>query len=254
MKIYHFILILLSILITSCNPYYYLPTKQNVMVFEKKGDIIVSGNLGLGHEQMGIEAGYSFTDNIGVYSSFYGFNISNYGNSSHLIKDFIWDNELIIYKKFDYGLYTGVNFGLGLGKINSGNPYYDLGLSRQFIQPSLGLTISHFDFAFSTRITRLGYTLKSTMSNMTDYDNEMFQNYFDFKGIDKEYHYFVEPAFTFGLNYEVFKLYFQYTKAFKSGKEADFYIPDNLTTTVSFNIEKIFFDRLNKTKKLKWTF
>lgn len=243
----------ISAIMISCSPNYYLPTKQNVMVFEKKGDIIVSGNLGLGHGQKGVEAGYAFTNNIGLYSSFNGFDISNNGNSAHLINDFIWDNELIVFKTLNR-VYASVNLGVGLGKINVNNPYYDLGLSRQFVQPTLGITFSHFDFAFSTRFTRLGYKLKPLISNMTDYDYYMFNNYFDFLEIDKQNYYFVEPAFTCGISYEYFKLHFQYTMANKSGKDAYFYISENLTTSISLNIDKIFFKKADNTKKLRWTF
>lgn len=250
----HLYLFAVALLLTSCSSYYYLPTKQNVMVFKQKGDAILSGNLGLFYQQSGLEAGYSFTDNIGFYSSFNKFNISHYGNTHQFIKDFIWDNELIIYKKFDFGLYTALNTGVGIGKLNVGNPYYDLTLHRQFVQPTLGFIFMEiFEFGLSTRFTLLNYKLKSIIDNQTNYDQIMFNNYFDFGSLNKENHFFIEPALTMGLNFEFINLKCQYTVSKEIGRDAYFYIPENLTTSISFNLGKIFFKQNDSNKKLRWT-
>ena len=101
--------------LAACNHAYYLPTKQNVQVFDKKGDIVAGGNLGL-YGTIGAEAGYAFTDHIGIYSSLKGFNISTYGGSEEkVIRDYIWDNEFILYSKLKYDFYAACNFGVGFG-------------------------------------------------------------------------------------------------------------------------------------------
>jgi hypothetical protein len=224
------------------------------MVFKQKGDAIITGNLGLFYHQSGLEAGYSFTDNLGFYSSFNKFDISHYGSTHQFIKDYIWDNELIVYKNFDFGLHTAINTGVGIGGLNEGNPYYNLTLHRQFVQPSIGFNCMNvIEFCFSTRFSRLNYKLQSTIDNMTTYDQKMFDSYFDFGSLNKENHYFIEPAFTMGLNFDFISLKCQYTISNELGTDSYSYIPENLSTSVSFNLDRIFFNKSNKTKKLRWT-
>ena len=234
------ICLLLSLVITSCQSYYYLPTKQNVMVFEKKGDAVLSVNSGM-YNGAGIEAGYAITDNLGIYSSLNSFDITNRGSNNGFGNDYIWDNEILYFKKYVTGVYTGLNVGAGFGQLNQNNPYYNLGLNRQFIQPSVG--ISRFGFlelTFSMRFTHLDYSLKPLMSIESDYDRKMFYQYFNFQGLLNSDYYFIEPAISMGFSYKFIKLQFQYVGAFKTKPEADFYLRRNLITSLSFNLNKLF--------------
>ena len=232
-------LIIIGFCMTSCNPAYYLPTKQNVQVFEKKGDIVVSGNLGL-YGTMGVDAGYSFSDHLGVYSSFKGFNISTYGGSEEkTFRDYLWDNELILYSKLKYNFYTACNFGVGFGEFDVNNPYYELKLNRQFVQPSIG--VKFFDViqtSLSTRFTRLDYGLKSYTVNETSYDNQMLREYFMFGSLDQHDIYFLEPAITFGFDFKKFKTQFQYCRSFNIGGGVVQNWDHNLFLSVTFNISE----------------
>ena len=251
MKIKSLILLItiaIGLLFASCDSYVYLPTKQNVMIFKEKGDIIVSGNAGL-YDGLGLEGGYAFTDNIGLYSSFNRFKISNFASSKYLAKDFIWDNELVLYKKFNSGLYTAMNIGAGFGSLNANNRYYRLNLNRQFAIPSIGYTLANiFEVAVSTRFTRLAYNVNSKIDLSSDYDKEMFYSYFDLRNLDKPF-FCIEPAITFGLDFKYVKLKAQYTWIEKPQYNELNYIQDNLITTISFNIDKIFFEHKNSLKK-----
>ncbi len=241
MKFNSLSIILLSLLaITSCQPYYYLPTKQNVMVFEKKGDAILAVNTA-NYNGAGIEAGYAITDNIGFYTSLNSFDITKRGSSNGFGNDYIWDNEILYFKKYDFGLYTGLNVGAGFGQLNQNNSYYILGLNRQFIQPSLGMSkLGFFEMAFSVRFTHLNYTLKPEMSLESEYDRLIFYHYFDFNGLVNSDYYFVEPAISLGFRYKFCKLQFQYLGAFKTKHEENFYIRENLVTSFSVNLNELF--------------
>lgn len=229
-------------LFASCDSYVYLPTKQNVMVFKEKGDILVSGNAGL-YNGLGLEGGYAVTDNIGLYTSFNRFDISNLVGSGHFAQDFIWDNELVLYNKFNSGLYAAINMGAGFGRLNANSRYYNLGLNRQFTIPSIGYTLADvFEVAVSTRFTRLAYDVNSKIDISSDYDREMFYNYFDVKNLDKPF-FCIEPAITLGCDLKYVKLKFQYTRIEKPRYSELKCIKDNLTTTISFNIDKIFFEK-----------
>jgi len=210
------------------------------MVFEKKGDAVLSVNSGM-YNGAGIEAGYAITDNLGIYTSLNSFDITNRGSNNGFGNDYIWDNEILYFKKYVTGVYTGLNVGAGFGQLNQNNPYYNLGLNRQFIQPSVG--ISRFGFlelTFSMRFTHLDYSLKPLMSIESDYDRKMFYQYFNFQGLLNSDYYFIEPAISMGFSYKFIKLQFQYVGAFKTKPEADFYLRRNLITSLSFNLNKLF--------------
>jgi hypothetical protein len=241
MKInYLLISLFLMLVVTSCQPYYYLPTKQNVMVFDKKGDVMLAVNGGM-YNGSGIEAGYAITNNIGVYSSLNSFDITHRGNNNGFGNDYIWDNELLLFKKYNTGLYTGLNLGIGFGKLDQDNPYYTLGLNRQFIQPALGISkFGFFEVAFSMRFTHLTYTLKPYMSLESDYDKSMFNQYFSFQDLVNADHYFIEPALTMGFRYKFCKLQFQYVGVVNTKPRENFYLKENLITALSINLNELF--------------
>jgi len=209
-------------------------------VFEKKGDAVLAVNSS-GYNGAGIEAGYAITNNIGLYSSLNTFDITNRSGKGGFGNDYIWDNEVMYFKKYSSGIYTGLNVGAGLGQLNQDNAYYRLGLNRQFIQPSVGITKFGFcELIYSLRFTHLSYDLKPLMTLESDYDRSMFNNYFDFQGLLKSDYYFFEPAINMGFTYEFCKLQFQFVGAYKTKPEADFYLPMNINTSLSINLTKLF--------------
>ncbi|MDO9153679.1 MAG: hypothetical protein Q7U47_08240 [Paludibacter sp.] len=223
------------------------------MVFEEKGDALITLNLGT--DQMnGMEAGFAITDNIALYSSFNSFEISKHDKSSNFLEDFIWDNELILFKNFNNNIYGAVNFGAGFGELNVNNPYYYLTLNRQFIQPTIGKTIlENFKIAFSLRFTQLDYKLTPTADLLSEYDMNIMQQYFRFGEIGKKKFYLYEPAMTIGWNFEFFNLRIQLSGV-KDFTESNFYyVPISMTTSLSLNLNKLFFNPTDKTKKLRWT-
>jgi len=210
------------------------------MVFEKKGDAVLAVNTA-NYNGAGIEAGYAITDHIGVYSSLNSFDITKREVNNGLGNDYIWDNEIMYFKKYNSGLYSGLNVGAGFGQLNQNNSYYTLGLNRQFIQPSLGISkFGFFEMAFSMRFTHLSYTLKPLMSLETDYDRSIFYQYFDFHGLVNSEYYFVEPAITMGFSYKFCKLQLQYVGAFKTKHEENFYLRENLVASLSFKLNELF--------------
>ena len=242
MKFLNKILILMtvSLSIIACTPAYYLPTKQHVQVFEQKGDIVVSGNLGM-YGTIGADAGYAFTDHLGVYSSFNGFNISSYGGSENkVVRDYIWDNEFIYYTKLKYDFYAACNAGIGFGEFDVNNAYYKLRLNRQFIQPSIGLTVfDHFQTSFSSRITRLDYDINSYIAHESAYDNQMLRDYFMFGNMDERPVYFAEPAITMGVNLGNFKTQIQYSGLVDLGGPQVRNWNQNFILSFSFNISSL---------------
>jgi hypothetical protein len=249
-----YLIFLLPFVLQSCGTYFYLPTKQTVMVFEEKGDAVLSGNKGLFFLQSGISAGYAFTDHLGVYSSFNKFDISEFGESDRFIKDYIWDNELILYRKQKGGIYTALNLGLGVGELGLGNSYYKLGLNRQFIQPTLGYNFSNKTYiTLSSRLTRLGYNFNSFVDSNNAYDVSMSKLFFNVNDLLGQDHYIFEPALTSGYTFDFIKLEFQYLQILKSDKRKFSLLEGNLSTTLSINFNKFFKGKNAKAEKLRWS-
>lgn len=239
-------------LITSCIPAYYAPAKQNIMPFDGKGDVTVSATIGtLG--EIGADVGWSITDNIGVYSSLNYIDISNLENTNNSLNDFMWDNDLVFYKWLKNRIYLGANLGFGMGEIGMRHPYYDLKLFRQYIQPTFGVKVfDPFILAFSFRVSRVDYSLKSEFLNYSEYDENLFRKYFFLGDIGKSDFYFFEPAFTWGFDTEFMKYRFQLSFA-KQLNNADINFRIGLfSASAALNIDKLFLHPTDRTKKLRW--
>jgi len=234
---------LLVFIFTSCGPLYYNPIKQNVRVFEKKGDIVASISAQPVYSQLGIDAGYALTDNIGINTSYNRFNISRYGGETNIfVKDFLWDNELIFYKNFKYGLFGAANLGYGRGGFNVCNPYYRLSMDRFYAQPSIGyLLFNRIGIAFSTRFSESIYNVKMYMNSRSDYENKLIQSYFGLTDIDKSV-FFIEPAVTFikKTNSSTWKL--QYIRSFSYLNPIHYdLVYENLIFSYSLNLNYLLF-------------
>lgn len=239
-------------LTSSCMPHYYSPAKQNVMPFEGKGDVTVSATIGtLG--EIGADAGWAITDNIGIYSSFNYIDISNFENTHYSANDYVWDNELVLYKWLKNRYYTGLHLGVGLGEIGMKHPYYDLKLYRQYIQPTFGIKIfDPFILAFSFRVSRVDFNLTSAYLSNSEYDEQLFRRYFFLGDIGKSDFYFFEPAFTWGFDTEFMKYRFQLSLAKQLNKSDINYRVGLLSASAALNIDKLFFHPYDRTNKLRW--
>lgn len=234
------LLTIVVLLVESCvfyNNFNYLPQKQNVMVFKEKGDVVFTTSLGF-YREFGIEAGYAFNDFLGAYSSFHQFDISRGGNS----KSYMWENELIAFKKFNNGIYTAVNAGIGIGQLNTNNPYYTNYLNHEYLLPSVGYNFNKtFYMLCSTRFSLLNYDIKPLMNLNNDYDQQKIYRYFNLTGIQNDAHHFlVEPALTLGFGLKYMKLEFQCVARVSPAPIELHFERSNLTTSVSFYLDKIF--------------
>ena len=256
MKKYQIIIPCIAILFASCSPTYYVPTKQNVMVFEESKDASVAITASWFNMQMGIEGGYAFTEHLGAYSSIYRFDASQYGDYNKLIKDYLWDNELVIFDKTKTGIYTGINLGYGFAGFNVGNPYYDIHLNRISALPSVGYDFCReFSAALSTRFSYLHYNVSMQNSEgFTAYDRDMFNQYFNTGDLMNPNHFLIEPALTLTFKTEFVKLNLQYCCILNPGNKSTFYSRDNLSASWIFDIGKMFIKPYEKNGKLRWKF
>ncbi len=238
---------LIILTFVSCGPQYYNPIKQNVKVFENKGDIVTSINAQLIYNQLGIDAGYALTDNIGINTSYNRFNTSRYGGETNLLfKDFIWDNELIFYKNYKFGLFGAANLGYGRAGFNVCNPYYRLSMDRFFAQPSIGyILFDRLGIVFSTRFSQSLYNVKMQTDGYSESEKQMIQSYFGLTDIEKKA-LFIEPAVTLIVKNDNYAWKLQYIQSYTDSSYNN-YSYENLILTYSLNLSNLLFHEKTKT-------
>jgi len=226
--------------LSSCSSYFYYPTSQNVLRFKDKGDASIAYGLDKGLYEC-YNLGYSITDNVALISDMKTFRTYSSGSDmKYKIGDFLWDNELVLYKKYHDWIYPAINFGYGLGQINRNAEYYRLGINRQFIQPSIGFSNKYFDLAISTRFSRVHYDLKQ-LKNFDLSISQSFEEYYDFQDVGKRDFYFFEPAITAGVGYKFIKLRYQgiFVNKLSSGNLRYIHKNSYLLLNITFNINKM---------------
>ena len=224
--------------LSSCETIYYVPTNQNVLKFKEKGDAHLA--IGADENFKYSTVGYAITKNVAILSEFKS--ISDNGSSTELHRNrtFLWDNELIVYKKYPNYFIPAVNFGYGYGQINRNSQDYKLDVSRQFIQPSIGFSNDYFDFALSTRFSRVNYQLLQ-LKDPPIGSNRTFEEYHNLKDVGKKDFYFLEPAITIGVGYKFIKLRFQKIAVHKLSSSDLKYESSSATLTLNltFNVKRI---------------
>lgn len=244
-----------TLLNSSCTTTYYLPQAQNIVPFEEKKDLHLNLNGSLFNEQLGAGISYAITDNIGVNSSFMRFNTSNYGGDDKFLKDYIITNEFVLYKNWENNFYTALNTGYSFADFNVGNPYYKINLHRFSTQPS----VSYFAYkgiglGLSSRISYLNYNVNMLQnSTYSDYDRQMFHNYFFTREMSMRNRLIIEPAATLLFHTEFVNMNIQCSiiPDFLN-KDLNFVSPINFSITWSLNIGKLYIFPHDRSGKLRW--
>lgn len=220
------------IVLSSCTKYYYVPTKHNVLEFKDKGDVVCA----YGIDDSSLESymvGYSITNSIGFISDFksYGTNPirAMRSDSKH---DYLWDNELVLYKKIESNYFPAIQIGYGFGKFDRNIPDYFYNLHKISVQPSLGFSNDFFDFAISNKITRVHYNVIQS-SEYNEYNNGSIYECYDLYELKKQ-HYFFEPALIFGVGYKYVKLRLQLLYVNKLSNSELIY--DNKSASLSLHV------------------
>jgi hypothetical protein len=194
---------LVTLFFGSCTPFYYLPMTQNVKVFNEKGDLSTSLNVGTFLYSVGVDLAYAISDNVGFVSGLNLMNISASETSPY--RDFQMDNEIVFYKHFsnaDFsGQYAAINIGHGFAGFNVGNPYFSLNMNRFFLQPSYGVKIfKRSNITFSTRLSAVNYNLRMFTEGYTDTQVDLTKQYFNLDRLNINKLFVVETALTYHYN------------------------------------------------------
>ena len=202
------IIILISVLVTGCTQYYYVPNIQNVPLFREKNEYRATVAIGAGDESSctEIQTAYSVTDNIGVMANFMTAKGANSSNNNNANGNFL-EAAVGYYKPVEKAGVFEVYGGIGGG--NQHHQYADSGTSalsslRLFVQPSYGFTFNPVDIAFSTRLSALSFV--STENHV--YGNPAL--YEDVNALSHQTHLLLEPALTIRAGWKNVKLQLQF--------------------------------------------
>ncbi|MCK5853333.1 hypothetical protein KAH27_09930 [bacterium] len=216
------------VLLSSCTHSYYAPNTHMVPMFEKKGELIVTGAVGASHqldyidyddcvETFEFQSAYALTDNIGILANGY-YAYSDVGEEYS--KGYIFEAGAGYFKSLNHLFVFETYGGFGFGNVENRYriSYYNnqaisnLDIIKYFVQPSIGLTTRYFDMAISTKFSGLNY-LNFSYPN---HENSMPEE--DLKDLDyierNSFSLLFEPAATIRLGYKNVKLQYQIGMSF----------------------------------------
>jgi hypothetical protein len=223
------------LIFTSCGSYNYYTANQNVLKFKGKGD--VSCQFGTDrYDSKSFNLGYALTDNIALLTEFQAIGAFN---TKSKMDNYIWNNELILFKEMDNSFIPAVNFGYSYGQIKRNSDLWSLEMNKFFLQPSIGYSRKYFDIALSARISKVDYNFHPTDLYINILETEGKPT--DYFQIEESGFYFFEPAITLGAGFENFKLRYQYIITNKLNSSELEYTKNNffITLTATFNLNKI---------------
>jgi hypothetical protein len=204
-------LLLAPLLLSSCAAYY-IPTTQNVPLFEEKKQGTAMMALELGQYSSGVDfqGAYSITNHIAVMGSAYLGSVT--GELEYVDTDGntqVYESESRPYRHFEFaaGYFTNIGSTKGIfevyGGYGSGGTKWDekeltdiYRYNQFFVQPQVGGHLGKIDLAFSTRLN--------------------FANWSRFNQL------FLEPGLTFRAGNHKIKFQLQVVTAFDiSGQSSD---------------------------------
>ena len=209
-------LILLSVFLSGCAHFYYIPKAYNVPLFTEKNDFRLSVASGMedNSSSVDIQAAYSVTGNFAVMSDFM-FSNGGYFYERNQAKMSYFDGAIGYYKPFgEFWVFEA--FG-GLGTSSQRHEYYAsdyqgksrLTFTKSFLQPSIGMTFNTFDIAITPCISRLSFNnIENSATPASAYYNDLIllnQN---------RVSTLFEPAFTVRAGWKVIKVQLQYIYSF----------------------------------------
>lgn len=200
-KVFHLLVVVL--IFTSCETFHYFPMSQSTLEYKEKGDISVSGHLGLVEaDAIAANVGYAFHDNLAVQYKY-----------SFLDDNKLNELEFLVFKEFEENCFFGVNTSFGLGRDDE-TYYNDLTFNHASIIPYFTYSNKYFDFGLSFRLSRLKHRLiideEQIVGSNQRQSNFLMNSYAANLDIGTRPFLFLTPALTFGVGYKYFKIKAQY--------------------------------------------
>lgn len=225
-----YLLIVPSFFIAACSPVYYVPNTVNTPLFQREGELSLTGLAGTSDHttNFGLNSAFSISNNIGVMlnmASFKGTDnitegeqsspsvISNYNSSRTAqmaevgigyFKTIETSSNFIFETYVGYGQYSG-NVAI------DGELSVSYGINRPFIQPSMGFKHKYFEMGFGARIVNL------TLTNVSPSPAFLANHYTMQKFYTLNNKTLIEPFATLRTGTKKVKLQVQIVKTLKNG-------------------------------------
>jgi hypothetical protein len=210
----------LLICLHGCETYYYMPTLQNVPLFEEKNEI--QATFGGDGYMFNVQSAYSITNHIGSQLNF----MTGKKNKYYLI-----EGGVGYFLRFWHHVAFETYCGYGYGRISSQNNIFSFGVNRFSLQPSLGLTFKFFEIAYTVRFTDVKFNLKTNGVISPPYEEK-----YGIYNMEKQKYFFYEPGITIRLGSKFLKLQYQYVEANKLNSDILKYIHANHSLSVLITI------------------
>ena len=231
-------LLLLGMIVTSCNTTLYVPNAVNAPLLKEKGELKASigGN--------NFQAAFGVSDNIGIIGNVYWNkfqeDITNNGITTETLnKGKLYELGVGYFTKLTDNVVFETYVGGGLGNIDFNNEgsgkYYDVKATKFFVQPAVGYVSRFFDIAFTPRLSAVKYNDLNTAGYTPD---ELITEYLVKSDVEGKTWLFIEPAFTIRGGYKFVKLQFQYGFASKRTSGDLKYESKFSSLGISFDIAK----------------
>lgn len=144
----------IALMLSSCSHYYYVAPPKTVPLFKEKNEYRASIGVGDAEEMtiLDVQAAYSITDHIAISASYMKVwggtkDAGNWGEGNY------YDVALGYYTPITDLLMFEVFGGIGSSKqhhqYEKDKGTSDLAFTNFYIQPTLGISLKRFDFAFS---------------------------------------------------------------------------------------------------------
>lgn len=197
-----FIYLPIIFLATSCTQYYYMPTMQNVPLFNNEKEI--KATAGIDEHATNYQIAYSINKHIAVQC-----------NGMHMSSEVkLLEGGVGYYNNLDKYIVFETFAGYGYGQV------FDFNLKRLYVQPAIGFSSKWFDCGLSVKFANLRYNFIHPI-NQNNYVNSTINEPNAKLGntvtttliITNTNYIFAEPCLTLRTGYKYVKLQYQIVKA-----------------------------------------
>lgn len=234
MRTFNNLLLVFMTIMSSCGTYYYMPTQQQVPLFNEKNELQAHGGVdehGFHNFQLAYSINNSFGIQINTLSKNQDGTSRNYGNLIEAGPGYHYS----ISKYFVFETFAGY----GKANIDNNDLSGHLSFNRVYVNPIIGFHSKYADLAYSMRYCYLTYHYHGIDPS----NSHNFDHYWEIYNFDNITQDFIEPALTLRLGYKYCKLQGQYNWLIPQGTAKFNYIDHNFSISlfVSLPLDNIFF-------------
>lgn len=207
-----------AMLLAACNPVYYQPTPAVVPLLQEKGDLELQGSVADG-VSFSVGGAYALSDQFALMA--HGYLVPNSEGYSGGIAELGLGFNAPVGENLRFETYAGAGVGslsadLETEEGSVDSLLFELGLSRLFLQPSIGYVSENFEAAVTTRFSVVNYSdiQRGPAASTSD------ARFATLEELDDQAAVFLEPGITLRAGTERVKGQLQYFHALRLAGDA----------------------------------